>query len=121
MNNYIQQLQEDHQKQIAELKSNATPKTGAGNEAGKDGRQTEVPGRSGACANPKQTDRNQMEAAIVQAEKFKAQVENPKGMCLNLVDGLEAAKKSVNDDEYMHLTCHVEEVFSFSLQEGSVC
>ena len=66
----------------------------------------------------KRNSRDAAESAVIQAEKFKAQVFNPKGTCFNLIDNLEASKRVVNDDDYLHVSCHVEENLAVQCKRG---
>ena len=44
---------------------------------------------------------------IVQAEKFKADVAAPKGMC-----------DDDNDDDFFHITCHIDEALALKIEKG---
>ena len=74
-----------------------------------DGQQTEYDYRSAA---------NQ---AVIQAEKFKADVATPKGMELILnkfKDEREIKRFLDNDDDFFHVTCHIDPMLKSKIQAG---
>ena len=74
---------------------------------------------SANSATNKQTERNKdaAELAIIQAEKFKARVEKPEGRFSNAVDQLDL-KKVIDDDEFVHVSCHVDENSISIIEKG---
>ena len=62
--------------------------------------------------------KNAAEIAVIQAEKFKVRIENPKGRCQNFIDTLDATHKEVNDDDYTHVSCHVDDPLMIQCKRG---
>ena len=61
--------------------------------------------------------RNAAEEAIVQAEKYKAKIDNPKGELVNLVDTL-GYEGVLDDDKFIQVSCHVEDSVVEQISKG---
>ena len=58
------------------------------------------------------------EEAIIQAEKYKAKIDNPKGKpAINKIDSLEI-KGVIDDDEFIQVSCHVDEGLEDQVGKG---
>ena len=55
-------------------------------------------------------------AAIIQAEKFRAKVEQPNGRFTNAVDSLE--QTLIDDDDFVHVSCHVDKTNTDLIEKG---
>ena len=75
----------------------------------------QVAGPSAAEPDPKPTWEDQAREAarkiIVDTEQMKARVESPEGIERTLYSDL-------FDDEFFHITCHVEEALKFKIEQG---
>ena len=65
---------------------------------------------------------SEVESAIIQAEKFRAQVENPKGKELppgvNLIDTLYQKQEMLEDGSFVQISCHVEQLLYGQCERG---
>ena len=64
-----------------------------------------------------QEARGVAEQHILDAEKFRASINAPQGMC-NLPSNINIAQLLDNDDDFFHVTCHVEQSLKDKIEKG---
>ena len=60
------------------------------------------------------------EKAIIEAEKFRARIEPPQGMCETIQpqSNIPNIGSGVSDDDFFHLTCHIDPSLIHKIEKG---
>ena len=65
-----------------------------------------------------QEARDRAHKIILDAERFKALVEQPKGNDTQLISLKTSAESGITDDEFFHLTCHIDMTLKSKIEKG---